>query len=58
MFMSIKISDTQKQIKSLDGLEMINLYRECENGHFTLVKSKHKTYWDERCIICGGKIVK
>jgi hypothetical protein len=58
MFMSIKISDKQKQVKSIDGLEMVNLYRECENGHLTLVKSKYKTYWDTYCIICGGKIVK
>ena len=56
--MSIKISDKQKQVKSVDGLEMVNLYHECENGHFTRVKSKYKTYWDEHCPICGGKIVK
>lgn len=56
--MSIKISDKQKQVKSVDGLEMVNLYRECENGHFTRVKSKYKTYWDEHCPVCGGKIVK
>jgi hypothetical protein len=56
--MSVKISGKQKQVKSVDGLETINLYRECENGHFTLVKSKYKTYWDEHCVVCGGKIVR
>jgi len=57
MFMSIKISDKQKQVKSVDGLEMVNLYHECENGHFILVKSKYKTFFDEYCPICGVRYV-
>jgi len=58
MFMSIKISKEQKYVKLFSEGGTGPLFHECENGHFTRVKSKYKTYWDEHCIICGGKIVR
>jgi hypothetical protein len=56
--MSIKISDKQKEVKSVDKMKKIGLYRKCENGHFVLVKSKYKTYWDDYCPVCGAKYVR
>jgi hypothetical protein len=53
--MSIKISKSQKYFK-FGGMEVeVPLFKECPNGHFTLVKSKTKTYWDDYCYICGAR---
>jgi hypothetical protein len=32
----------------------LEVFRECENGHFIAVRSKYKTYWDDFCPICGA----
>jgi hypothetical protein len=57
--MGIKISNTQRVIKPKkeSGEPEWNFYKKCKNGHFVRVKSKFKTYWDERCIVCGAEYV-
>jgi len=35
-------------------LGKFEVFRECENGHFVMVRSKHKTYWDDYCPICNA----
>jgi hypothetical protein len=56
--MTVKIGNKQKYFKLPRSEIEIPIFRECPNHHFTWVRGKKKTYWDEHCIVCGERFEK